>query len=192
MTLDPKRTFDELIERLSPDDETRDEILANRIYQQLSGAVAGSQEFTAVAKLYDLHASGPLRRARARHAALAQRARLPRRARPPDELLRGPRAEGLPRADGPRGARRRPRHGRRLRRAAAPDRRRPARRPVRLLPRARRPARRLPRARRGRQAAARRPGDDVPRRHLAGARAGRGGDLLRRQAARGADALRRR
>src|SRR6185295_3106441 len=58
MTLDPKRTFDELVERLSPDDETRDEILSNRIYQQLSGAVAGSQEFTAVAKLYDLNASG--------------------------------------------------------------------------------------------------------------------------------------
>jgi len=58
MTLDPKRTFDELIERLAPDDETRDEILDNRIYQQLSGAVAGSQEFTAVAKLYDLYNSG--------------------------------------------------------------------------------------------------------------------------------------
>ncbi len=58
MTLDPKRTFDELIERLAPDEATRDEILTNRIYQQLSGAVAGSQEFTAVAKLYDLHASG--------------------------------------------------------------------------------------------------------------------------------------
>ena len=58
MTLDPKRTFDELIEKLAPDDATRDEILSNRIYQQLSGAVAGSQEFTAVAKLYELHASG--------------------------------------------------------------------------------------------------------------------------------------
>jgi anion-transporting ArsA/GET3 family ATPase len=58
MTLDPKRTFDELIERLAPDEDARDEILGNRIYQQLSGAVAGSQEFTAVAKLYDLHASG--------------------------------------------------------------------------------------------------------------------------------------
>jgi len=57
MTLDAKRTFDELIERLAPDERTRDEILSNRIYQQLSGAVAGSQEFTAVAKLYDLHAS---------------------------------------------------------------------------------------------------------------------------------------
>ena len=58
MTLDPKRTFDELIERLAPDDRARDEILSNRIYAQLSGAVAGSQEFTAVAKLYDLNASG--------------------------------------------------------------------------------------------------------------------------------------
>jgi anion-transporting ArsA/GET3 family ATPase len=58
MMLDPKRTFDELIERLAPDEATRDEILANRIYRELSGAVAGSQEFTAVAKLYDLEASG--------------------------------------------------------------------------------------------------------------------------------------
>jgi anion-transporting ArsA/GET3 family ATPase len=33
-------------------------VLGNRIYQQLSSAVAGSQEFTAVAKLYDLHHDG--------------------------------------------------------------------------------------------------------------------------------------
>ncbi len=58
MMLDAKRTFDELIDRLAPDAATRDEVLSNRIYQQLSGAVAGSQEFTAVAKLYDLHRSG--------------------------------------------------------------------------------------------------------------------------------------
>jgi len=58
MMLDPKRTFDELIERLAPDARTRDEILSNRIYRELSGAVAGSQEFTAVAKLYDLDRSG--------------------------------------------------------------------------------------------------------------------------------------
>jgi anion-transporting ArsA/GET3 family ATPase len=58
MTLDPKRTFDELIELLAPDAAARDEILANRIYQELSSAVAGSQEFTAVAKLYELDASG--------------------------------------------------------------------------------------------------------------------------------------
>ena len=58
MMLDPKRTFDELVERLAPDAGSRDDVLANRIYQQLSGAVAGSQEFTAVAKLYELDRSG--------------------------------------------------------------------------------------------------------------------------------------
>jgi anion-transporting ArsA/GET3 family ATPase len=58
MMLDAKRTFDELVERLAPDERTRDEVLSNRIYQQLSGAVAGSQEFTAVAKLYELDRSG--------------------------------------------------------------------------------------------------------------------------------------
>jgi anion-transporting ArsA/GET3 family ATPase len=58
MTLDSKGTFDELIARLSPDERTREEILSNRIYRELSSAVAGSQEFTAVAKLYELHRSG--------------------------------------------------------------------------------------------------------------------------------------
>jgi anion-transporting ArsA/GET3 family ATPase len=58
MMLDSKRTFDELIERLAPDARTRDEVLANRIYQQLSSAVAGSQEFTAIAKLYELDQEG--------------------------------------------------------------------------------------------------------------------------------------
>jgi anion-transporting ArsA/GET3 family ATPase len=58
MMLDPKRTFDELIGRLAPDERARDEVLSNRIYQQLSGAVAGSQEFSAVAKLYELDRSG--------------------------------------------------------------------------------------------------------------------------------------
>jgi anion-transporting ArsA/GET3 family ATPase len=58
MMLDPKRTFDELIERLAPDARTRDEVLANRIYQELSSAVAGSQEFTAIAKLYELDREG--------------------------------------------------------------------------------------------------------------------------------------
>ncbi|HTE61864.1 MAG TPA: ArsA-related P-loop ATPase [Solirubrobacteraceae bacterium] len=58
LMLDSKRTFDELIEHLAPDARTRDEVLSNRIYAQLSNAVAGSQEFTAIAKLYDLHAGG--------------------------------------------------------------------------------------------------------------------------------------
>jgi anion-transporting ArsA/GET3 family ATPase len=54
MMLDPKRTFDEVIERLAPDAKTRDDVLGNRIYQELSSAVAGSQEYTAMAKLYEL------------------------------------------------------------------------------------------------------------------------------------------
>ena len=58
MMLDPKHTFDDLIDQLAPDAATRDEILANRIYRELSSAVAGSQEFTAVAKLYELDRSG--------------------------------------------------------------------------------------------------------------------------------------
>jgi anion-transporting ArsA/GET3 family ATPase len=58
MMLDPKRTFDEVIEHLSPDEKTRDDILANRIYQELSNAVAGSQEYTAIAKLYELDREG--------------------------------------------------------------------------------------------------------------------------------------
>src|SRR5690349_21133178 len=58
MMLDAKRTFDELIEHLAPDARTRDEVFENRIYQQLSTAVAGSQEFTAIAKLYELDAAG--------------------------------------------------------------------------------------------------------------------------------------
>jgi anion-transporting ArsA/GET3 family ATPase len=57
MMLDPKRTFDDLIDRLAPNDKSRDEVLSNRIYQELSNAVAGSQEFTAMAKLYDLDRS---------------------------------------------------------------------------------------------------------------------------------------
>src|SRR3954451_546217 len=58
MMLDAKRTFDALIEHLAPDERTRDEVFANRIYQQLSSAVAGSQEFTAIAKLYELDQDG--------------------------------------------------------------------------------------------------------------------------------------
>ncbi len=53
--LDPKRTFDELIERYAPDDDTYERILDNRIYKELSNAVAGSQEYMAMEKLLELH-----------------------------------------------------------------------------------------------------------------------------------------
>jgi anion-transporting ArsA/GET3 family ATPase len=58
MMLDPKRTFDELIERIAPTPQRAAEIKANRVYGELSTAVSGSQEFTAIAKLYDLDLAG--------------------------------------------------------------------------------------------------------------------------------------
>ncbi len=58
LMLDSKGTFDALIERLAPDRATAEEVLSNRIYQQLSNSVAGSQEFTAIAKLYELDQDG--------------------------------------------------------------------------------------------------------------------------------------
>jgi anion-transporting ArsA/GET3 family ATPase len=58
MMLDPKRTFDELIDRVAADPERAAEIKANRVYRELSTAVSGSQEFTAVAKLYELERDG--------------------------------------------------------------------------------------------------------------------------------------
>jgi anion-transporting ArsA/GET3 family ATPase len=56
MMLDAKRTFDDLIARLAPDQRAREEILANPVYRELSTAVAGSHELSAIAKLYELHA----------------------------------------------------------------------------------------------------------------------------------------
>lgn len=58
MVLDPKRTFDDLIRRLAVDEATRDRVFSNRIYREISGAVGGSYEFTAVAKLFELDRSG--------------------------------------------------------------------------------------------------------------------------------------
>jgi anion-transporting ArsA/GET3 family ATPase len=58
MMLDPKRTFDELVESYASDERTRDAVLSNRIYQELSNAVSGSQEYMAMEKLYELHMAG--------------------------------------------------------------------------------------------------------------------------------------
>ncbi len=54
MMLDPKRTFDELIDSAASSPEAAERVKGNRVYRQLSTAVAGSQEFTAVAKLDEL------------------------------------------------------------------------------------------------------------------------------------------
>jgi anion-transporting ArsA/GET3 family ATPase len=55
MQLDAKATFDDVVAKHAPDAETRERILQNRIYQQISNALAGSQEYMAMEKLFELH-----------------------------------------------------------------------------------------------------------------------------------------
>jgi anion-transporting ArsA/GET3 family ATPase len=55
MMLDAKRTFDDIVLRLAPDERAREEILANPVYRELSTAVSGSHELSAIAKLYELY-----------------------------------------------------------------------------------------------------------------------------------------
>ncbi len=57
MMLDMKGTFDELVERLCPDLETRMRILENPLYQHISDALAGSVEYAAMEKVHELSQS---------------------------------------------------------------------------------------------------------------------------------------
>jgi anion-transporting ArsA/GET3 family ATPase len=54
MMLDQKRAFDEIVERYAKDKESQKRIFGNRIYQQISSTLAGSHEYAAMAKLYDI------------------------------------------------------------------------------------------------------------------------------------------
>ena len=58
MMLDTKRTWDDLVKRFALDDAQAQRIFDNHYYQQISSALAGSQEFMAMEKLYELHESG--------------------------------------------------------------------------------------------------------------------------------------
>jgi anion-transporting ArsA/GET3 family ATPase len=58
MMLDAKGAFDATIARLAPDERTREEIFSNRIYREISAATAGTQEFSAIAKLSELYREG--------------------------------------------------------------------------------------------------------------------------------------
>jgi anion-transporting ArsA/GET3 family ATPase len=58
MMLDAKQTFDSLVARHAEDEEARERVLNNRIYQQISNALAGSQEYMAMEKLFELHSEG--------------------------------------------------------------------------------------------------------------------------------------
>ena len=58
LRLDPKRTFDTIIGRYAPSIAAREAILENRIYRNLSSALAGVADYMAIEKLIDL-ASNP-------------------------------------------------------------------------------------------------------------------------------------
>jgi anion-transporting ArsA/GET3 family ATPase len=54
LMLDTKRTFDKIIARYAPSEESKNAILNNTLYQHLSGMIAGSQEYMAMEKVYEL------------------------------------------------------------------------------------------------------------------------------------------
>ncbi len=58
MMLDTKRTFDELIIKHAMNDEMRDRILDNALYKNISSAFAGSQEYMAMEKLFEIYSEG--------------------------------------------------------------------------------------------------------------------------------------
>ena len=54
MMLDTKSTFDAVIERYAPSPEIKEKIFSNAFYKQASTALAGSQEYMAMEKLYEI------------------------------------------------------------------------------------------------------------------------------------------
>lgn len=58
MMLDMKESFDRLVQRDAPDEQTRDKILENRFYHYFSTSLAGTQEYAASERLFDLHEEG--------------------------------------------------------------------------------------------------------------------------------------
>lgn len=55
MMLDTKRTFDMIVEKYAPSPEAMSSILNNRIYQHMSQMLAGTQEYMAMEKLYEIY-----------------------------------------------------------------------------------------------------------------------------------------
>lgn len=56
--LDTKAGWDDLIERHAPDVATRDRVLANSLYRNITGRFVNSHDYLAMEQLHDLHASG--------------------------------------------------------------------------------------------------------------------------------------
>jgi anion-transporting ArsA/GET3 family ATPase len=58
MMLDPKGTFDDLVQRYSDSAQQVEDIKRNRIYRNLTGTLSGTQEYMAMEKLYELVEEG--------------------------------------------------------------------------------------------------------------------------------------
>lgn len=56
--IDNKKIFDDFVERIAGDSPSKEKILKNKLYVQLSTTLSGSQEFTALEKLYSSYHSG--------------------------------------------------------------------------------------------------------------------------------------
>ena len=56
--LDTKQSWDDLVERHAPDQKTRDAILANSLYKNISGRFVQSHDYIAMERLYEIHQSG--------------------------------------------------------------------------------------------------------------------------------------
>ena len=55
MMLDMKESFDRIVEQNAPDEETKEAILDNRFYEYFSTSLAGTQEYAAAERLYEIH-----------------------------------------------------------------------------------------------------------------------------------------
>ena len=58
LMLDPKSTFDDLIDRYSDTEAQAEDIRVNRIYRNLTGTLSGTQEYMAMEKLHELVEEG--------------------------------------------------------------------------------------------------------------------------------------
>jgi anion-transporting ArsA/GET3 family ATPase len=58
LMLDTKSTFDDLVAKHAETEEQAANILSNRFYRNISGALSGTQEYMAMEKLYELHEDG--------------------------------------------------------------------------------------------------------------------------------------
>ena len=56
--LDTKQSWDDLIRTHAPDEATREQILANPLYQNISGRFVQSHDYIAMERLYEIHSEG--------------------------------------------------------------------------------------------------------------------------------------